>query len=49
MFTHNITWVAFCKTTQTSGLYNCHLKNLIACLHGPGKQGKTKSPMAALC
>ena len=25
----------FCKTTQTSGLYNCHLEKLIACLYDP--------------
>ena len=38
---HNIR-VGFCKATKTSGLYNCQLEKVIACLYGPGKQGNTK-------
>ena len=33
---HNIIWVGFSKATQASGLYDCLLENIIACLCGPG-------------
>ena len=32
----------FCKATQISGLYDCQLEEIIACLYGPGQKGKTK-------
>ena len=33
----------FCKTTQTSRLYNYQLENLMACLYGPSiKKGRQK-------
>ena len=42
--------MGFCKTTQTSGLYNCQQEKLIACLYEPVKQRKTKNknPLASL-
>ena len=39
---HNIIWVGFCKTTQTSGNNNCQLEKKIACLYDPGKNAKTE-------
>ena len=34
--------MGFCKTTQNTGLYSCHLEKPIACLYVPSKEGKTK-------
>ena len=47
---HNIMWVGFCKATQTSGLYECQLENIIACLYCPGleREDKNLNPVAAL-
>ena len=33
---HNTIWVGFCKAAQTSGLYDCQLDKIIACMYGPG-------------
>ena len=43
-------WVRFCKATQTSGLYDCQLEKIIACLYGPGleREDKNLNPVAAL-
>ena len=40
---HNIISVGFCKATQTSGLYDCQLEKIIACLYGPGLEREDKN------